>query len=504
MKHLIHKIYLESHLPDEQEAKYFQEQIGTVLKEAMDDGLSNWMDQNCPEGQVISIEKLEIELSGFYAENWDAWKDYLIRQLKEKLELALIRREWEEDNNVTIRLKASDDLLNWMYFWQHGHWPWRMSADALPGPLKRNQVKKFFVLIPEKRAALKSLLVNEAAFVRCFLSMDHFSFIEFLSRVEEDKSFNQAVALVSAFATDQQIEVFTKRQIGQSLSLFWILWLTELAQINDQAIQFKKVLLFLLKLQTDTTTYGRAKSANYQLKETDKEKLGKRVAVLENILQQNKAQLPRAYIEAYLKAFDELQKENGSSIKTGEETPIPEKKGAGHKSEGSTESDKRLALDAGVVLLHPFLQALFKEAKACDASMNKLKQPDIAIQILHYLVYGDLSVPIGGDATSKILCGEDRSYIHESYELDKGLQTECDTLLKSVIRHWKILKKTSPEGLRVSFLQRRGSIEPKEDFDLLQVEKQSYDILLEHLPWSYSVIKLPWMTRPLHVKWNNM
>ena len=72
----------------------------------MDDGLSNWMDQNCPEGQVISIEKLEIELSGFYAENWDAWKDYLIRQLKEKLELALIRREWEEDNNVTIRLKA--------------------------------------------------------------------------------------------------------------------------------------------------------------------------------------------------------------------------------------------------------------------------------------------------------------------------------------------------------------------------------------------------------------
>jgi hypothetical protein len=136
--------------------------------------------------------------------------------------------------------------------------------------------------------------------------------------------------------------------------------------------------------------------------------------------------------------------------------------------------------------------------------MNKLKQPDIAIQILHYLVYGDLSVPIGGDATSKILCGEDRSYIHESYELDKGLQTECDTLLKSVIRHWKILKKTSPEGLRVSFLQRRGSIEPKEDFDLLQVEKQSYDILLEHLPWSYSVIKLPWMTRPLHVKWNNM
>ena len=77
-----------------------------------------------------------------------------------------------------------------------------------------------------------------------------------------------------------------------------------------------------------------------------------------------------------------------------------------------------------------------------------------------------------------------------------------DALLEAVVRHWDALGSTSVEGLRASFLARAGKLSERADGDyLLQVEAQSFDILLDRLPWSVSIVELPWMERQLWVEW---
>ena len=78
---------------------------------------------------------------------------------------------------------------------------------------------------------------------------------------------------------------------------------------------------------------------------------------------------------------------------------------------------------------------------------------------------------------------------------------EGEALLGAAIAHWKALGKTSVDGLRVAFLQRRGALREEEDSWRLQLEPESFDVLLGHLPWGLATVKLPWMTRPLYTDW---
>jgi hypothetical protein len=74
-------------------------------------------------------------------------------------------------------------------------------------------------------------------------------------------------------------------------------------------------------------------------------------------------------------------------------------------------------------------------------------------------------------------------------------------MLEGMIGHWKIIGNTSVAGLRSAFLQRQGYLTLTREAWHLQVEGRSYDMLLDRLPWSISVIKHPWMTRVVHVNW---
>jgi hypothetical protein len=65
-----------------------------------------------------------------------------------------------------------------------------------------------------------------------------------------------------------------------------------------------------------------------------------------------------------------------------------------------------------------------------------------------------------------------------------------------------VLRNTSPDGLRGTFLIRSGKLCLRDGGDWsLQVESNSFDILLDQLPWGISMIKLPWMEKMLWVEW---
>jgi hypothetical protein len=78
---------------------------------------------------------------------------------------------------------------------------------------------------------------------------------------------------------------------------------------------------------------------------------------------------------------------------------------------------------------------------------------------------------------------------------------EVDEMLLSLIEYWAVLKNTSIDGLRESFLKRNGKLSRLNDEWLLQVEQKPFDMLVQQLPWSISMIKLPWMTHLLKTEW---
>jgi hypothetical protein len=158
---------------------------------------------------------------------------------------------------------------------------------------------------------------------------------------------------------------------------------------------------------------------------------------------------------------------------------------------------------AGLVLLHPFLNLYFDDAGLLtDDHFRDETCQQIAIYLLHYLATRQTTPPEYELVLPKFLCGWHLDEPVHCPELPDTALTEAEHLLQTVIDYWTALKSTSPDGLREGFLQRQGKLTRTGDKTWkLQVEKQAIDVLLSRLPWGVSMVKLPWMDNLLTVEW---
>ena len=126
-----------------------------------------------------------------------------------------------------------------------------------------------------------------------------------------------------------------------------------------------------------------------------------------------------------------------------------------------------------------------------------------ALCLLHFLATGQSVAPEYELVLPKILCDMPLpTPVDCCIELSDAEKEEATALLEAVIRHWEVLRNTSPDGLRGTFLIRSGKVSLRDDGDwLLQVETKSFDMLMDALPWGISIVKLPWMRRTLWVEW---
>lgn len=158
--------------------------------------------------------------------------------------------------------------------------------------------------------------------------------------------------------------------------------------------------------------------------------------------------------------------------------------------------------NAGLVLLHPFLPRFFDTLGITIG--EEIVQPERALSLLHYLTTGQITAPEYELVLPKVMCNVPLSTpVRAEVEITENELNEASALLAAVIKHWEVLQNTTPDGLRGTFLVRPGKLSMKEDGDwLLQVESRTFDVLLEHLPWGISMIKLPWMKTMLWVEWS--
>ena len=156
--------------------------------------------------------------------------------------------------------------------------------------------------------------------------------------------------------------------------------------------------------------------------------------------------------------------------------------------------------NAGLVLCWPFIPQLFNMAK-----IDGLKEPDQAsraVHLLQYLVNNQSNTSEHELPLNKILCGIDLTTPINPEIILTASETElCNQLLFSMTQNWPQMSNSSTESLQASFLQRKGKLTESEAYWLLQVEKKSYDLLLQTLPWQLSPIIFSWMDKKIEIDW---
>jgi Contractile injection system tape measure protein len=162
-----------------------------------------------------------------------------------------------------------------------------------------------------------------------------------------------------------------------------------------------------------------------------------------------------------------------------------------------------LVHNAGLIILAPYLPRYFSTL----GMLEKQQFVDAAaaergVQLLQYLASRQTTTPEHLLVLNKILCGLP---IEQPLNLGIALSEEelnlSEQLLNSVLQNWKSMQQSSIKNLQGAFLLREGLLRETEEKWKLHVEKKAYDVLMRDLPWTISLIKLPWMPKRIEVEW---
>lgn len=162
--------------------------------------------------------------------------------------------------------------------------------------------------------------------------------------------------------------------------------------------------------------------------------------------------------------------------------------------------------NAGLVLLSPFLPHLFKRLDLLDGKSNpQVSDPDKrshAVHLLQYLVTGQLDAPESELTLNRLLAGIPLSAtIAPDIDASSDDLGICDSLLAATIGNWPVIRGTSREGLRETFLQREGRLRQLDQRWQLTVQRKTVDVLVDQVPWSFATVLHRWMPGAVHVTW---
>jgi len=157
---------------------------------------------------------------------------------------------------------------------------------------------------------------------------------------------------------------------------------------------------------------------------------------------------------------------------------------------------------AGAILLHPFLEPLFRERGLLDRrEFRDAEARGRGVWLVGLLTFGRVDVPEYELVLAKVLCGCPVEEPLEPMELEDADVTACEALLRAVLEHWTALRSSSPEWMREQFFLREGKLTPVDSGRRLTIERRAQDVLLARLPWGCGVVALPWLADRIFVHW---
>lgn len=159
--------------------------------------------------------------------------------------------------------------------------------------------------------------------------------------------------------------------------------------------------------------------------------------------------------------------------------------------------------NAGLVLLSNFIEPLFERLQLqSDNQFTSADNQSKAVRYLQFLATGLSNTEESFLNLNKVLCGLPVTHsIPNDITISDDEKKLIYSLINAVISNWYSIKNSSVESFRDNWLIRNGLLQELEDRWELTVDKRVYDILINRCPFSFSIIKYPWMEKPLHVIW---
>ncbi len=446
------------------EVKEWFDEFSPVLEQTLNSFTSN--------DEVIYVDQLEIEID-LKADDWKEQATQKIgRQFKDKLNLL----NFVAVQSGSLQKKSHDQQFRdlFLFYLQKGYLSWEISG--MSSSQWEEEIQHLISAADKEFATrLKDILSSSASAAQRLSQIIPFrSSVHLLSLLRKNNSVSQQqllhdVLLLMKYAVTNLLNQL--KQMVYQVYLQSVIAEGNLAKVKDDIMQ-----LFI-----------RESAANPQ------------VNIMESFISFDLQSDLFKRIQTELPDAVQNRLKGGGKPKAKSVTAV---EGKEIRVDADKKFDNEIYIsDAGLVLIAAFLPALFKKTKL--AVDHKITDLDKAICLTHFLATGiekmnEFELPL-----SKILCGMELNQVADAsaFQLHADLRNEAGALLTSVIEYWGILKNTSVNGLRESFLVRNGKLSYDGRDWLLQVEQRSYDMLLEHLPWSYSIIKLPWMDALLKTEW---
>lgn len=453
-------------------SRYYHHHLVPLLEKACN--------ELCVEDEVIQLDNVTIDLGILRIKDMKAGKSeemiyaLLLEQLRKHIPTAL-RISAKAGN--TIRLSVA---RQWLFYMQKGYLPWNtLKADHT----WYNHVLEAFATDFHMVTLLREQLLQDPVVLQRVIT-DHPA--PFLIQLMEILTASSQVNLISVFHELAILKAFSK---SENPSRF----------IPPSSTTIPVVIihqLWKLAFMMAAGTHGKKLSASQvAVAYIQQEQIAVDVSIVE---------LSEAVIKVIPVCLPLLKEMPVSNVANPIESNFNNNNAISIEQEdGAIPSDGIFLINAGLVLLNPFLSAFFKKLGLLkNSAFADIAAHEKALYLLHYLATGETETPEHALVVPKLLC---------AWPLGKNLAQEivltteeceeADNLLEVVIEHWEKLQNTSIDALRGSFLQRNGKIFTLNEQTYIQVEQQPLDILLDYLPWSISHIRLPWMKTILRVEW---
>ncbi len=462
MQHIIKKQTIELDIDRRLDSFRIQESVSRKYWNSIVPSLQKTFDAITANEEILHVDRLVIELGELTEKS--LLKDDWILELNSRLEKLIgeLRGFAPDDIRVESNSFPLSIFRQWIFYMQNGYLHWNtLKADATWG----TQVLGAMAENPDFVNELLNRMKNDSAMVNRVVAQhsDAFLLNMFQILTKQDQGILRAVLEVLQNSPDKKLAT-GKERIREFRRTLWIKMLTGSAQGTDVSVSYagSQVRQFL-----------------------------------------NSRNLPMAILERIDKIIPDIT----TPGTYGNESFEPDEKQSrqiARKTIKPQLSDEGIfTVNAGLVLLHPFINSFFKRLQMVkDNAFPDRMIWQKALYLLHYLATGNTEAAEHELVIPRVLCaypGEET--VDRDITVSPAEIKEAENMLKAAISQWEILKNTSIAGLREGFLQRSGKLFTREDNLYLQIETSGVDVLLDQLPWSLGMIKLPWMERILRVEW---
>lgn len=479
--HLIHRQILDLHYKDEGRAKTAWSQWSDRFQKEWIPVMEVVLDELDTNGKWIRLDKVEVDL-GKIRENLSPeifrqkLKEALKTQLLKQISVNQIQPPTEETSKFLLHQDERKPLELLDYLLRTGRKPWWASHSKKEGI--RSLIQKLLV---EKSRELSNWMRSESFTpVMIFRLEQHLkkNEIQNLISIAFPEKLKESLALRESLILALSPEIFSKNELEQKLDrgileAFYSALLAELIPTGFKTFSKKRVLENVWAKWTQTPSFKKA-SPNPET--------------------QTKTQQLVKFLESVKIGYPGFPSSKPDSIKKASRNFLSEKLGL---------DETILISNSGLVLAAPFLPFFLKGLGLVENKQFISPETQNRAVLLIQALLDDSYVYEESDLLlNKILCGlEPSEPIEVSFSPSETEKEEIKNLLDSMVSHWTALKSTSSTSMAQGFFPREGSLKHIDKGFQLTVPRISIDILLNKLPWTISIIKLPWMNEPLFTEW---